>query len=205
MAASPSRAWTDVVTEPRLLSGRLAGMDDLHTRRRLGALTLTLISALVLAACSAGGASAPSDAPSASPSVAPVAPEPSAGSGDGGGGTVAPDGAKIIVPKPGQAIDVQAIPAETLTATLDGRRLTVAATWWSGVEPCSILDSVVVDAEDGGFAITLFEGRGPGDVACIAIAEQHRTFIEFPADLVPGTYTIRDATGGAPSIEVVVS
>jgi hypothetical protein len=179
-------------------------MDDLHTRRRLGALTLTLISALVLAACSAGGASAPSDAPSASPSVAPVAPEPSAGSGDGGG-TVAPDGAKIIVPKPGQAIDVQAIPAETLTATLDGRRLTVAATWWSGVEPCSILDSVVVDAEDGGFAITLFEGRGPGDVACIAIAEQHRTFIEFPADLVPGTYTIRDATGGAPSIEVVVS
>jgi hypothetical protein len=204
MAASPSRAWTDVVTEPRLLSGRLAGMDDLHTRRRLGALTFTLISALVLAACSAGGASAPSDAPSASPSVAPVAPEPSAGSGDGGG-TVAPDGAKIIVPKPGQAIDVQAIPAETLTATLDGRRLTVAATWWSGVEPCSILDSVVVDAEDGGFAITLFEGRGPGDVACIAIAEQHRTFIEFPADLVPGTYTIRDATGGAPSIEVVVS
>jgi hypothetical protein len=204
MAASRSRAWTDVVTEPRLPSGRLAGMDDLHTRRRLGALALTLISALALAACSAGGASAPSDAPSSSPSVAPVAPEPSAGNGDSDGGNLAPDGAKVIVPKPGQAIDVQAIPAETLTATLDGRRLTVAATWWSGVEPCSILDSVVVDAEDGGFAITLFEGRGPGDVACIAIAEQHRTFIEFPADLVPGTYTIRDATGGAPAIEVVV-
>jgi hypothetical protein len=180
-------------------------MDDLQARRPLGALTLTLTFALVLAACSAGGASAPSDAPSSPPAVAPVEPEPTAGNGDGDGGNVAPDGAKIIVPKPGVAIDVQAISAETLTASLDGRRLTVAATWWSGVEPCSILDSVVVDAEDGGFAITLFEGRGPGDVACIAIAEQHRTFIEFPADLVPGTYTIRDATGGAPDIEVVVS
>jgi hypothetical protein len=202
MAARHSEAWTDAVAEPHLLSGRLSGMDDLYTRRRLGPLTLTF--ALVLAACSAGGASAPSETPSSPPSVAPVEPAPTAGSGDSDGGNVAPDGAKIIVPKPGQAIDVQAIPAETLTASLDGRRLTVAATWWSGVEPCSILDSVVVDAEDGGFAITLFEGRGPGDVACIAIAEQHRTFIEFPADLVPGTYTIRDATGGAPAIEVVV-
>jgi hypothetical protein len=205
MATSPSGAWTDVAAEPRLLSGRHARMDDLHARRGPGALILPLAIALVLAACSAGGASAPSDAPSPPPSVAPVEPEPTADNGDGGAGGVAPDGAKIIVPKPGQAIDVQAIPAETLTASLDGRRLTVAATWWSGVEPCSILDSVVVDAEEGGFAITLFEGRGPGDVACIAIAEQHRTFIEFPADLVPGTYTIRDATGGAPAIEVVVS
>jgi hypothetical protein len=205
MAASPSGAWTDVVAEPRLPSGRLAGMDDLHAPRRLGALTLPLTIALVLAACSGGGASTPSAAPSSPPSVAPVEPVPSAGSGDSDGGNIAPDGAKVVVPKPGVGIDVQAIPAETLTASLEGRRLTVAATWWSGVEPCSILDSVVVDAEDGGFAITLFEGRGPGDVACIAIAEQHRTFIEFPADLVPGTYTIRDATGGAPAIEVVVS
>ena len=108
------------------------------------------------------------------------------------------------MPRPGAAVDVQPIPAESLTANLDGRRLTVAASWWSGVEPCHILDTVVVDSEDGGFAITLREGRGPEDVACIAIAEQHRTFIEFPADLVPGTYTIRDATGGAPAIEVVV-
>lgn len=178
-------------------------MDDLHARRPLGALALTLTIALVLAACSAGGASAPSDAPSPPPSAVPVEPDPTP-DGDGDNGNIAPDGAKVVVPKPGQAIDVQPVPAETLTASLDGRRLTVAATWWSGVEPCSILDSVVVDAEEGGFAITLNEGRGPEDVACIMIAEQHRTFIEFPADLVPGTYTIRDATGGAPAIEVVV-
>jgi hypothetical protein len=177
-------------------------MDDLRLRGRFGALATTLTLSLLLAACSAGAASAPpSDAPSAPPSTAP---DPSEPPGDGGdGGNLAPDGAKIVVPRPGQ-LDVHPVSAETLTATVDGRRLTVAATWWSGVEPCTILDTVVVDSEDGGFAITLREGRGPEDVACIAIAEQHRTFIEFPNDLDPGTYTIRDSTGGAPPIEVVI-
>jgi hypothetical protein len=181
-------------------------MDDLIARRRLGALALTLIASMALAACSAGaGASvAPSGAPTAPPSVEPGASAQAPAASDGDGGAVQPDGAKVVVPRPGAAVDVQPIPAESLTANLDGRRLTVAASWWSGVEPCHILDTVVVDSEDGGFAITLREGRGPEDVACIAIAEQHRTFIEFPADLVPGTYTIRDATGGAPAIEVVV-
>jgi hypothetical protein len=184
-------------------------MDDLIARRRLGALALTLIASMALAACSSGaGASvAPSDAPADPPAASPsVEPDPSAAAPapSDGDGAVQPDGARVVVPRPGAAVDVQPIPAESLTASLDGRRLTVAASWWSGVEPCHILDTVVVDAEDGGFAITLREGRGPEDVACIAIAEQHRTFIEFPADLVPGTYTIRDATGGAPPIEVVV-
>jgi hypothetical protein len=179
-------------------------MDALHARGRLGALATTLTLAILVAACSAGAGAAtapPSDAPSAPPSAAP---DPSAAPpSDGGDGALAPDGAKIVVPRPGQ-LDVHPVSAETLTATVDGRRLTVAATWWSGVEPCTILDTVIVDAEDGGFAITLREGRGPEDVACIAIAEQHRTFIEFPNDLDPGTYTIRDSTGGAPPIEVVI-
>jgi len=175
-------------------------MDALHARGRFGALATTLTLALLLAACSAGAASAPQ-------TDAPTDPPPSdGGNGDGSngdGGNLAPDGAKVVVPRPGQ-LDVHPVSAETLTATVDGRRLTVAVTWWSGVEPCTILDTVVVDAEDGGFAITLNEGRGPEDVACIAIAEQHRTFIEFPNDLDPGTYTIRDSTGGAPAIEVVI-
>jgi hypothetical protein len=178
-------------------------MDALHARGRFGALATTLTLALVLTACSAGAASAPpSDPRSAPPSTAPVVTDPPPSDG-GDGGNIAPDGAKVVVPQPGQ-LDVHPVAAETLVATLDGRRLTVAVTWWSGVEPCTILDTVVVDAEDGGFAITLNEGRGPEDVACIAIAEQHRTFIDFPNDLAPGTYTIRDAQGGAPAIEVVV-
>lgn len=188
-------------------------MNDLRSRGRLGALALTLTLGLAVVGCSSGAPSAPpSDGPDEIP-IGTLPPDTGVGDGDGvggnpgggGGGVIAPpDGAKVVVPRPGQ-LDVRPIPAETLTATLDGRRLTVAATWWSGVEPCSILDSVIVTSEDGGFAITLQEGRGPEDVACIAIAEQHRTFIEFPDDLAPGTYTIRDATGGAPAIEIVVS
>lgn len=186
-------------------------MEDLRRLRRLGALAVPLTLSLVLVACSGGGASAPpSGTPGTPPSDAPTItdPPPDTGvtdpGGGGSGGNVAPDGAKIVIPRPGQ-LDVRDIQAESLVADVDGRRLTVAVTWWSGVEPCSILDSVVVQREDGGYAITLREGRGPDDVACIMIAEQHRTFIEFPEDLAPGTYTIRDATGGAPSIEVVIS
>ncbi len=82
--------------------------------------------------------------------------------------------------------------------------MTVSVDWWSGVEPCTILDSIVVAKGDGSFAITLREGRGPEEVACIAIAELHRAFIDL-GDLEPGTYTISDATGGAAPIDVVVA
>jgi hypothetical protein len=72
------------------------------------------------------------------------------------------------------------------------------------VEPCYVLDSVVVTPGDHAFAITLREGHGPGDVACIEIAVQKHTIVEL-GELDPGTYTITDATGGAAPIEVVVS
>lgn len=183
-------------------------MDDLHPRRRFGVLALSLTFTLVAAACS--GAAAPTAPPTDAPGTPPPssAPPTDVPPGDplgwgGRGGDVAPDGAKIVEPRPGQ-LDVREVQAESIVAKLDGRRLTVAVTWWSGVEPCTILDSVVVATEADGYAITLREGRGPEDVACIAIAEQHRIFIEFPDELVPGTYTIRDGTGGAPAIEVVV-
>ena len=55
----------------------------------------------------------------------------------------------------------------------------------------------------GSYAITLREGHGPEDVACIAIAELHKTEIPIP-DVAPGTYQITDATGGAAPIEVTV-
>ena len=108
----------------------------------------------------------------------------------------------MVVPKPGQ-LDVHPVSAESLAATVDGRTVVISVDWWSGVEPCTVLDSIVVERGDGTYAITLREGRGPGDVACIAIAELHRTFIDL-GELVPGTYLVTDATGGAPAIEVVV-
>jgi hypothetical protein len=87
---------------------------------------------------------------------------------------------------------------------VDGRNVTITIDWWSGVEPCTILDSIVVERGEGAFAITLREGRGPGEVACVAMAEKHRAFVDL-GQLEPGTYTISDATGGATPIEVVVA
>ena len=124
--------------------------------------------------------------------------------------TAPPDGApsdpgqagELVVPKPGQ-LDVHPVGADLLSATVDGSTITVEATWTSGVEPCNVLDSIVVDRGDGEFTITLREGHGPEEIACIAIAQQHRTRFEIP-DVPAGTWTIRDGQGLAPEIEVVV-
>lgn len=164
----------------------------MHDLLRIGrAMTGLLVLIVILAACSA-------DAPvSSPPSVDPTPDTPIASE------PPPADGAVVVVPRPGQ-LDVHPVSAETLRATVDGRSVQVAVDWWTGVEPCTILDTIVVERGEGDFAITLHEGRGPGEMACIAIAELHRTFIDL-GELEPGTYTIRDATGGAPDIEVVVS
>ena len=168
--------------------------------RHRGRLTASLLAlTLALAACSgAGGSLAPSEPPASPPPEAPITSPPDAGSFP-----PLADGAKVVVPRPGQ-LDVRPVNAETLAAKVDGRSVTVAVDWWSGVEPCTILDSIVVEKHASGFAITLREGRGPEEVACVAMAELHRAFIELGA-LEPGTYTITDGTGAAAAIEIVVS
>jgi len=169
-------------------------MHELPIARRCGIGILSL--AFALAAC--GTAAAPSGAPTLPPEVTVTSPP----SGDPGVGPIDGGGGKLVVPKPGQ-LGVRAIPAEGLSATVEGSTIVLTATWTSGVEPCSVLDSIVVDRGEGTFSITLREGHGPEEIACIAIAEQHRTTFEIP-DVAPGTYTIRDSTGGAPDIQVVV-
>jgi hypothetical protein len=176
-------------------------MNDLRRSRRfrVGLLSLSLL----LVACSAAAAPSASPPPLASPSPdAPVTAPPSnpadpsldpGGIGDGG---------KFVVPRPGQ-LDVHDVSADSLTARVDGSTIVVTATWFSGVEPCTILDQVIVTKGQGSYSITLREGRGPEDVACIAIAELHKTEIPIP-DVAPGTYQITDATGGAAPIEVTV-
>lgn len=170
-------------------------MNDLRIGRRLGGGILSL--AFIVAAC--GSAAAPSASPTRPPDAGVTSPP----SGDpGGSGNIGNGGAKPVVPKPGQ-LDVRPVTADQFSATVDGSTIAVTATWTSGVEPCNVLDSIVVDRGADAFTITLREGRGPEDVVCIAIAEQHSTTFEIP-DVAPGTYTIRDSTGGAPDVQVVV-
>lgn len=191
------------VREPVTAPGRLRDMNHLPSARRLGVGVFVL--SLVLAACSAGAgpSASPSPvAPSADPSVsappsadAPGSPAPSAGNvGDEG---------KLVVPKPGQ-LDVRVVKADELVARVEGSNVIVTVSWTSGVEPCNVLDQVIVTKGDGTYAITLREGHGPEDVVCIAIAETHKTEVVIE-NVAPGTYQITDATGGAAPIEVTVS
>jgi hypothetical protein len=57
-------------------------------------------------------------------------------------------------------------------ARASGRTVTVL--YYSGVEPCNVLDHVTVADRPGKVVITLYEGtdRSKGDVACIEIAER---------------------------------
>jgi hypothetical protein len=172
---------------------------------------------LVVAACSGGGAvpSSPGSSVASTSPSSPALPSPSASSSGGSiatdvppsdpgtGSAIDPSGGKLTIPKPGQ-LDVHEIKAESLSTVVDGRRVVLTIGWTSGVEPCYTLDTILVTKGDHSFAITLREGHGAEDVMCIQIAEMKRTEVEL-GDLEPGTYTITDATGGAPAIEVVVS
>ena len=153
---------------------------------------VVLVAVFAITACGAAGATQPI----ATDPGAPIATE------EVPVGDPPPAGGELTLPRPGQ-LDPRDIPAELLEAAVEGRVVTLRITYTSGVEPCYVLDSVVVTPGDHTFAITLREGHGPGDVACIEIAQQKHTIVEV-GELEPGTYTITDATGGAAPIEVVV-
>ena len=187
------------MAEPLRPVGRLRAMNELRVPRRLGVGVLSL--SMLLAACSTAAAPPASTPPATSPE-APISAPPS----DGSGVSTDPGGlggaGKLVVLKPGQ-LDVHDVRADELEARVDGSTIIVTASWTSGVEPCNVLDQIVVTPGAGSYAITLREGHGPEDVACIMIAEVHKTEFAIP-NVKPGTYQITDATGGAAPIEVTV-
>lgn len=155
---------------------------------------------LVVAACSSGSVPATSG-PSSSDASLP--PDGVVTSPPDGGGVVLPGDAKPIVPKPGQ-LDVHPVAADSLAARVDGSTVIVTVTWTSGVEPCNVLDSILVQKGAGTMTITLREGHGPEEVACIAIAELHSTVFEV-RDVAAGTWTIVDSGGRATPVQVTVT
>jgi hypothetical protein len=163
-----------------------------------------VVPVLAVAACSAAGSPATSQ-PTGAPPVASAGPSAGATepSGDPGGGPGDGGSEAFVVPKPGQ-LDVHPIAADSFSAGVDGRHVVLTITYTSGVEPCSILDTIVVQRGQGSFAITLREGHGPGNQVCIMIAKVMKTQVDL-GQLDPGTYTISDATGGADPIQVIVS
>jgi hypothetical protein len=176
-----------------------------------GGLLVIVVTSVVLAGCATGSSASPSATAFVPPSPAPgtgsvlsavpsQTEEASPSTEPNGGGLPPP---RIVTPKPGQ-LDVHPIAAEQLAATVTGRNVAVEITYASGVEPCYVLDSIVVERGDHAFTITLRQGHGPGDAVCIQLAEIVRSFVDL-GELQPGTYTISDSQKGAQPISVTVA
>jgi len=178
------------------------------TAARIAPLALLLV--LVAGACSSlgiappgGGVGSGGDAGSgggAAPGGGALVGNPPIGPGAPG----APDAkASFVVPRGGQR-DVHPVGIASLSATVDGRTVQVQATWWSGVEPCNVLDSIRIVQDGQTFTVTLLEGSGDPNTMCIEIAVlKGTTFSLGPLD--PGTYTIRPDSGDASPITFTVS
>jgi hypothetical protein len=185
---------------------------------------LGLLAVLLLGACSS--AAAPSSSP---PPVdaSPSAPPPTDPGGSTGGGApgnpgqtdpTAPIGGnvnptpvdpgfgqpKLVIPRPGQ-LNPRPVGATSLEPAVNGRRVLVKVTWWSGVEPCNVLDSVNVERSGTAITIQLIEGSGDAQAICIEIAEQKATIVDL-GELEPGIYTISaGGKGDATPVTITVS
>jgi hypothetical protein len=181
---------------------------------RLPHLVLAGLILLAVSACTgSAGAVLPSNGPAASSQP------PSASPGGGGSGPdtgigqpvsppsssdpdpVDPGNPTIVVPKPGR-LDVHPVGASAIEPRVDGRRVTIKLTWWSGVPPCSVLDSVGDVRTGKQIALTINEGADQRNVACIELAMLKATIVDL-GELEPGTYTI-SAFGEVAPVEVVV-
>jgi hypothetical protein len=98
------------------------------------------------------------------------------------GGDPAGDGARIVEPTPGMA-GVRPHAFDHAVVADDDRSVTVF--FWSGVEPCYVLDHVDVAYADDHVTITLFEGHdaSDGDVVCIDIALSKKVVVQLAEPL----------------------
>lgn len=87
-------------------------------------------------------------------------------------------GAQKVEPTPGMS-DVYPRAFDKTVVGEDGRTLTIF--FWSGVEPCYVLDHVDTDYGPGAITVTLFEGHdaSAGDVACIEIALLKKVVVQL--------------------------
>lgn len=107
--------------------------------------------------------------------VAPAAPAPDCNPAP------APEPA-LTSPRPGM-VDVKPIGWETAERVGDGTTLLVS--YWSGVEPCAVLDRVEVEETPDSVTVTLFQGADPRarTQVCIEIAEYRAVEVDLAAPL----------------------
>lgn len=134
--------------------------------------------ALLSLAVACGGNSSTSAQPE-QPATSPTPPDGAQASGV----PVMPSGSPSPVTPAGNTLHPHKVPWESATPGDGGRHLDV--TWWSGVEPCSVLDRVEVTETAREVTVTLYEGqdRRSPDAVCIAIAILKTTRVELKTPL----------------------
>ena len=104
-------------------------------------------------------------------------------SSPGNPGNEVPDpGPSPVEPQPGQQ-NVRPLGWEKAKPSADGTEVDIV--FWSGVEPCYVLDRVEVEYRKERVVITLFQGSSPSEeeVACIDIALKKVTTVELSEPL----------------------
>jgi hypothetical protein len=148
---------------------------------------------------------------------------PGLGSGSGGSSGSGSTGSGIVIPVPGDPnanplfgnatyvspalglLNLHPVSVQLLRAVIgEDATVTVDLRWWSGVAPCNQLDSVNLVRDDAAKTIqlTVVEGSGGGQVACIDIAQLTATQLDL-GKLGPGAWAI-SADGDAPTINLDV-
>jgi hypothetical protein len=180
---------------------------------------VALVAALSLAIAACSSAAAPSAPPTASPpasaapsddaGASPSGPDTGVGSpsdpGGGGGGGLggAGGGAAVVIPHPG-TVNSRPVAVERIETSVDGHRVTAKLTWTSGVEPCYVLDSVVISRDGNDIALTVVEGSTDASAICIEIAQTKSTIVDL-GELDPGEYTISATNSQIPPVTVSVT
>jgi hypothetical protein len=174
------------------------------------------VAALSLGGCSSGAAPATSPASSESPSASGPVSTPGGGggsSGDTGSGIGAsvepgpvdpiPGQPKLVIPLPGR-LNPHPVGASSFEPAVNGHHVLVKVTWYSGVEPCSVLDSVAVERVANAIAITLIEGSSDASAICIEIAQHKATIVDL-GELESGDYKIFSPAGDARPVMITIS
>jgi hypothetical protein len=112
--------------------------------------------------------------------------------------------ANYVTPAKG-LVQQRHVTVQLVRAAIDANGKAIAdLRWYSGVAPCNQLDSVQIQQDDAAKTIHLIviEGSGPGDMACIDLAELRATAVDL-GELAAGTWTI-SAEGEAKAIKLEV-
>lgn len=144
----------------------------MRTSQRAIIAIVVALGALVVATV-ASASPADTDPVGDQPTSTPVGP------GGGGPGMGTP---QVVEPTPGMD---NVRPTAFDTATIGNDDTTLTIVFWSGVEPCSVLDHVTLSYAADTVTVTLFQGSDPnaGDVACIDIAVQKQVTITLDEPL----------------------